>query len=144
MKKKFAPSLWQYVMDSSALINIERQDGIIELKKRIDTILIPEKVAEEVAFDHRIKRNDPLKKFVERYKENIVVAFIGNEEQDYLKIASIPGIDPGEAAAMAIALNRNLPLVIDERNTKATGKARELGIETLSYRKFLIGKYLRS
>jgi hypothetical protein len=38
---------------------------------------------------------------------------------------------------MAIALKRNLTLVIDERNTKATGKANNHGIKTLGWQEFL-------
>ena len=48
-----------------------------------------------------------------------------------------PGIDEGEASVIAIAAKRHLPLVIDERDTKATGKAKNHGVDTLSWQKFL-------
>jgi len=41
---------------------------------------------------------------------------------------------------MAIALKRELRLVIDERNTKATGKARNHGIKVFSSEEFIKGK----
>jgi predicted nucleic acid-binding protein len=139
-KKSFTLEFWQCVMDSSSLINIEHKAGIKALEKRKGGILIPEQVAYEVAFDPRVSRTDPLRKFVERYPE-LVTSFQGEEEEEYLRIASQPGIGPGEASAMAIALKRKLPLVIDEKETKARGKAKNHGIRTLSGQDFINGRY---
>jgi len=66
-----------------------------------------------------------------------VTPFQDNEEEEYLRILLQPGIDPGEASAITIASKRKLPLVIDERDTKATGKAKNHGVNTLSWQKFL-------
>lgn len=135
-KKDFTPEFWQYVMDSCSLINIDRDVGIRGLEKRKGMILIPEKVAYEVAYDPRIGKTDRLRKFILQ-NSKLVIEFQNGEEDEYLRILKQPGIHDGEAAAMVIALTRNLPLVIDERETKATGKAKNHGIETLKWQDFL-------
>jgi predicted nucleic acid-binding protein len=135
-KKGFTLELWRYVMDSSALINIERNGSIRALEKRKGAIIISEQVAKEVAFDERIRKSDPLRHFVIKNPQ-IITLFEDDEEIECLKIASQQGIDEGEASAMAIALKRELPLVIDEKDTKAKGKANNHGIKTLSGQDFL-------
>lgn len=137
MKKKiFAQQLWRYVVDSSSLINIERKEGIKTLEQRKGAILISERVAYEVAYDPRILKTDPLRLFVLR-NPRMITQFQNNEGEEYLRILKQQGIDAGEASAMAIALKRKHPLVIDERDTKATGKANNHGVKTLSWQKFL-------
>lgn len=98
-------------------------------------------MAWEVAFDPRIYKNDPLRKFILNNPE-VVTNLKDEEEEEYLRIASQQGIDSGEASTMAIAMKRNLPLVIDEKETKARGKAKNHGISTLTGEDFLKGKYL--
>ena len=71
----------------------------------------------------------------------MVTPFQDNEEEEYLHILKQQGIDPGEASVMAIALKRKLPLVIDERDTKSTGKAKNHGIKTLRWQEFLRVSY---
>ena len=137
-KKSYNLELWQRVLDSSSLINIQQNEGIKILEKRKGAILISERVKYEVADDPRIRKRDPLKEFIAKYPE-VVTQFKDNEEDKYLRILRQQGIDAGEASAMAIAINRKLPLVIDERNTKATGKAQNHGIKTLSWQEFVKG-----
>jgi predicted nucleic acid-binding protein len=137
MKKKgFARELWQYVIDSTSLINIERREGIRALKIRKGAILISQEVAYEVAYHPRVLKTDPLRQFVVENPQ-ILTQFQNNEEEQYLRILQQPGIDPGEASVIAIALKRRFPLVIDERDTKATGKAKNHGVNTLSWQEFL-------
>jgi predicted nucleic acid-binding protein len=133
--KEFSSEFWQYVMDSSALINIQRKRGVEYLKRRKGAILLPKQVEYEVALDPRVKKRDPLRQFVLK-NPNIVTQFRDDEDEEFLKILRQPEIDDGEAAAIAIALKRGLPLVIDERNTKATGKARNHGIKVLKSEEF--------
>ncbi len=137
-KKSFARELWQYMIDSSSLINIEQKRGVRDLKQRRGSILISEKVAYEVAWDPKILKTDPLRQFVVESPQ-IITQFQDNEEYEYLLVLQQPGIDEGEASVIAIASKRHLPLVIDERDTKATGKAKNHGVETLSWQKFLSG-----
>ena len=135
-KKGLARQLWQYVIDSSSLINIEQNRGVGDLKRRRAAILISERVEYEVARDPKILKADRLRQFV-LDNPQIVTPFQNDEEMEYLRILRQPGIDPGEASVIAIASKRQLPLVIDERDTKASGKARNHGIDTLRWQKFL-------
>jgi len=135
-KKDFARELWEYVVDSTSLINIERNKGIKALRDRKGAILISKKVEYEVAHDPKIPKTDPLRRFV-LANPQIVTEFQNNEEEEYLRILGQPGIDEGEASAIAIASRRKLPLVIDERETKATGKARNHGVTTLGWQEFV-------
>lgn len=125
--------LFQYVFDASSLINIERTGKMAYLRRRREEILIPEKIAKEVNLPQ-----SPLHRFLIRYPE-VVTSFQNGEDEEYLWIRSQVGIDDGEAAAMAIALKRKFTLVIDERDTKANGKAKNHGIKTLSWKEFLRG-----
>ena len=127
--------LFQYVFDSSALINIKRNSKMRFLQRRKGAILIPEKVAQEI--NHPMVRlDDPLRKFISKYPQ-VVTQFQNNEGDEYLRIRSQPGIHDGEASAMAVAVKRKHPLVIDEKDTKATGKAKNHGINTLNWQEFL-------
>jgi predicted nucleic acid-binding protein len=135
-KKAFTPEFWRYVIDSSSLINIEQKTGVRSLEQRKGAILLSEKVAYEVAHHPKIKKTDLLRQFVLRNPQ-VVTQFQDDEGKEYLKILQQQGVDPGEASAMAIALKRNLTLIIDERNTKATGKANNHGIKTLGWQEFL-------
>jgi predicted nucleic acid-binding protein len=135
-RKAFSPELWQYMIDSSSLINIEQKTGVRSLEQRKGAILISERVAFEVAYHPKVKKTDPLRQFVLRNPQ-LVTQFQGVEEREYLRMLQQQGIDPGEASVMAIASKRNLTLIIDERNTKATGKANNHGIRTLGWREFL-------
>ena len=135
-KKGFARQLWQYVIDSSSLINIEQNRGVGDLKRRRAAILISERVEYEVARDPKILKADRLRQFVLDNPQMVTPFQIG-EEMEYLRILRQPGIDPGEASVIAIASKRQLPLVIDERDTKASGKARNHGVNTLRWQKFL-------
>lgn len=137
-KKAFAREFWQYVVDSSSLINVEQNAGVRILRRRKGAILISERIAYEVAYHPRINKTDPLRLFVLENPQ-MITQFQNDEGEEYLRILKQQGIDAGEASAMAIALNRRLTLIIDERNTKATGKAKNHGIKTLSWQKFLGG-----
>lgn len=137
MKKgRFAREFWQYVIDSCFLINIEHKSGVRALKQRRGALLISERIAFEVAYHPAVRKTDPLRQFVTENPQ-IVTPFQDNEEDEYLRILLQPGIDEGEASVIAIASKRHLPLVIDERDTKATGKAKNHGVSTLSWQKFL-------
>lgn len=137
-KKAFTREFWLYVVDSSSLINIEQNEGVRSLEQRKGAILISEKIAYEVAYHPRILKADPLRQFVLKNPQ-VITQFQNNEEEEYLRMLKQQGIDAGEASAMAIALKRKLTLVIDERNTKATGKANNHGIKTLRWQNFLRG-----
>jgi len=135
-KKGFAREFWQYVIDSSSLINIEQNGGVRILEQRRGALVISERIAFEVAYHPNVRKTDPLRQFVVENPQ-IVTQFQNNEEEEYLRILLQPGIDEGEASGIAIASKRHLPLVIDERDTKATGKAKNHGVDTLRWQEFL-------
>jgi predicted nucleic acid-binding protein len=125
----FQKSLFQYLFDSSSLINIERSKKMTVLRKRRGEVLIPEKVAAEVN-----QPNTPLHRFISKFYQ-VVIQFQNNEEQEYLRVRSQIGIDDGEAAAIAMAIKRQLPLVIDDK--KGREKAENHGVRILSWQDFI-------
>jgi predicted nucleic acid-binding protein len=129
--KGIAFSLFQYVFDSSSLINIERRRQMKFLRQRRAEIILPEKVAREVK-----QPGSPLNRFLDKYPA-AVESFNQKEENIYLTIRAQPGIDDGEAAAIAIAHNRNLPLVIEDKKGKS--KAENHGISCISSEDFVKG-----
>ena len=128
--------LFQYILDASSLINIERHEKVNLLKKRKGSVIIPEKVAYEVAYHPLIPSDSLLRKFVRKYPE-LVVQFQNNEEEEYLRIRSQVGIHDADAAAIAVAIKRRLSLVIDDK--KAKEKAKNHGVNTLSWHDFIGG-----
>jgi predicted nucleic acid-binding protein len=123
--------LFQYLFDSSSLINIERNKKMTVLRKRKGEVLIPQKVADEVK-----QPNTPLARFVSSFPD-VVVQLKGDEDRQYLRVRSQVGIDDGEAAAIAVAMNRHLPLVIDDK--KGSAKAANHGIQTYTWDDFVKG-----
>ena len=122
-------SLFQHVLDSSSLINFERRRQINELRKRRGEVVVPQKVAEEVK-----QPGSPLKRFFDAYP-SLVIPFSQDEEELYLQVRVQQGIDDGEAAAIALAQSRRLPLVIDDKKGKS--KAENHGIHCLRSDQFL-------
>jgi len=125
------PSL-KHVFDSSSLINIERNRKMTILRSRRQEVLIPEKVEREVN-----QPNTPLHRFITRFRQQVITPFQNNEEDEYLRVRSQRGIHDADAAAIAMALKRRLPLIIDDK--KAREKADDHGIETLSWKDFIQG-----
>ena len=129
----FQVSLFRYVFDASSLINIEKNRKMTQLRKRRAEVLIPKKVADEVS-----QPNKPLQRFINSYPK-VVTHFQDKEEEEYLLLIRQTDviIDDGEAAAIAIADMRKLPIVIDD---KAGGKkAKNHQIRTLSWIEFIRG-----
>lgn len=131
----FQKWLFQCILDSSSLINIDRKKKMNILRKRRGEVLIPEKIAYEVADDPQIRSDDRLRKFVLKYREELVTPFLPGEEDEYLRIRSQTGIHDADAAAIAIALKRRLQLVIDDK--KAKQKADKHGVKTITSDQFV-------
>jgi len=123
--------LFQLIFDASSLINIERTGNLGFIKKRKDSIIIPGGVYSEVNLPH-----SPLLNFIQRNPE-MIAFFEPTEEEEYLRIRSQIGIHKGEAAAIALAVCRQLPLAIDDKNGKL--KAESHGVRTLNWRDFIKG-----
>ena len=102
-----------------------------DLRRRAGELMLPKKVAEEV-----MQPGTPLKRFLEAHRE-VIVTFRPQEENEYLRVLKQPGIDEGEAAAIAVALNRELPLVVEDRRGRA--KAENHGIKCLTWKEWCSG-----
>lgn len=129
-------SLFQHVLDSSSLINFERRRQINELRRKRGDVVVPQKVADEVK-----QPGSPLKRFFDSYP-SLVVSFSPDEESLYLQVRVQQGIDDGEAAAIALAQSRCLPLVIDDKKGKS--KAENHGIKCQTSNEFLPPKKVGS
>lgn len=112
---------------------MERRRFVRHLRRRYDEVILPEKVSEEVK-----QPRSPLKNFLDNHPQ-VIIPFSSAEEDRYLEIRGQPGIDDGEAAAITLAISRNLPLVIGDK--KGRSKAENHGISCLSWQKFLEGYY---
>lgn len=133
-------SLFTHVFDASSLIDIEGNRRIADLRRLRDMILMPEKVAKEIS-----QPGTPLERFVNKYPDT-VTSFQPKEKDIYLRIRSQVGIDDGEAAAIAVAINRNLPLVIEDKKGRA--KAANHGVKCIKWSDFLgwfgnVGRFTR-
>ena len=133
--KYVSKSLFQFVFDSSSLIWIERRSFMTHLRRRHSEVVMPEKVAEEVR-----QPGTPLENFLDRHP-HVVTPLSAPEENRYLEIRGQPGIHNAEAAAITVALSRGLPLVIDESQKRARGKAENHGIRCLGWGDFIKGVY---
>ena len=102
------------------------------LRARHAEIVIPAKVSEEVS-----SQTSPLKRFIKRFP-HVVVTLTKQEETRYLGLLGQRGVDPGEAASIAIAENRRLPLVIIDGVPKRL--ATRLGIKCINWRDFVAGR----
>jgi len=126
-----ARSLFQHVFDSSSLIEIERKHHIADLRRRRSEVVLPEKVAEEVG-----TRGTPLFRFIKHCPE-VVSAFDSAEESAYLQIRAQVGVHDGEAAAIAVASVRKMPLVIEDKRGRT--KAASHGVGCLTWNEFIHG-----
>ena len=126
-------SFFQYVFDSSALINIERQGLMTHLRRRRFEVILPEKVSIEVKTP-----GFPLHTFINNHP-SMVTMLTSAEEEQYLQIRGQSGIHDGEAAAITLALSRGLPLVIDESQKRGRGKAENHDIRCLTSQGFIQG-----
>ena len=124
-------SLFQHVFDSSSLIEIERKRHMNDLRRRRSEVVLPEKVANEVG-----TKGTPLFGFIAHYPE-VVSAFDSAEESAYLQIRSQVGIHDGEAAAIAVASVRRIPLVIEDKRGRT--KAASHGVGCLTWNEFIHG-----
>lgn len=102
------------------------------LRLRHNEVVVPEKIAKEV---RKGGRGKPLYKYLEDFS-SVVSKFASDKEGiQYLLFRRQTEIHEGEAAAMAIACCRNLPLVADEKNVKK--KAGNHGIKCIDYKEWI-------
>ena len=102
------------VSDSTTLIILGDLDKLVYLKNIFTHILIPPKVYEEISF----KKDFQLPKFIEVVKPQ--------ESKRLQEVKML--LDDGESEAIALALEKELPLVIDEKKGRKIAKNLSLDI----------------
>ena len=102
------------VSDSTTLIILSDLEKLLYLKNIFSTIFIPPKVYEEISF----KKDFALPEYIK-------IAQVKNSEQlQELKML----LDDGESEAIALALEKRLPLIIDEKKGRRIAKNLSLDI----------------
>jgi len=107
------------VSDTTTLIILERLDALSMLCSLFDQILIPQAVMDEL-LEGNSKINE-LMQLAGCYK---VVSV--NASERLLELSQ--WLDRGEAEAIELALNRQLPLIIDERKGRKIARQKKLSI----------------
>jgi len=120
-----------YVFDASSLIKLEKPNRLSILADLSARVFIPYRIAREI----NTPRTD-LERWLSQNHER-VTHFLPEEHELYYQFytQTQPKIHDGEAAALAVALNRGATLVIDDNTAKA--KAESHGIYCLSVNEFL-------
>src|SRR3989344_8078609 len=106
------------VSDSSPLIFLSKINSLFLLEKTYKKIIIPEEVKEEIFFKNE-QENHIIKNLISK---NLI------EQRKIEKPLSL-NIGRGETAAISLALELKLPLLIDE--APGTKIAKSLGIKTI-------------
>jgi len=102
------------VSDSTTLIILSDLDKLVYLKNLFTTIYIPPKVHEEINF----KKDFELPKFIKIVKPKKT-----SQLQEFKML-----LDAGESEAIALAIEKQLPLVIDEKKGRKVAKNLSLDI----------------
>ena len=102
------------VSDSTTLIILGDLDKLVYLKNLFATIYIPQKVYEEISF----KKDFKLPEFIKIVKPK------KTSQLQELKML----LDDGESEAIALAIEKQLPLVIDEKKGRKIAKNLSLDI----------------
>jgi predicted nucleic acid-binding protein len=110
----------EYVADTGPLISFERiPDGFLLLRRLVKGIVVPPEVVEELAAGSVPTAN---------YLMQHGIADLVCVEHAPPCPAAAAGLHAGEAAAIALALAKKLPLLIEERQGRQVAAA--LGVET--------------
>jgi len=102
------------VSDSTTLIILSDLDKLVYLKNIFATIYIPPKVHEEISF----KKEFVLPEYIKVVKPE------ESEQLQELKML----LDDGESEAIALAIEKQLPLIIDEKKGRKIAKNLSLDI----------------
>jgi predicted nucleic acid-binding protein len=118
-----------YVIDTSAAINLERQNRLQKLPAPSGWIILPSIVANELNPNYS-GTPEATKKWLLKGK---IASFSGNEEELYRLLILNPAIDDGEAQAISMAHYRQATLVIDEKRDGTVWKiAESYGIKCIT------------
>ena len=108
-----------YVLDSCSLIHLEHRSDLKKLPPVDSRLFVPHRVAREVN-KPRTRLHTWLKKH-----PHVVTQFVGDEGHLYLLFLR-ERLDDGEAAALAIAEQRNATLVTDDKAARALAGQRQV------------------
>jgi len=107
--------------DSITLIILGDIDKLVYLNNIFSTVFIPPKVYEEISF----KKDFKLPKFIKISKPK------DTPQLQELKML----LDDGESEAITLAIEKQLPLIIDEKKGRKIAKNLSLGIVYLNIKK---------
>jgi len=110
------------IADATALITLINIDAFRVLKLFIDTIIIPHEVY------HEVSRQVSAKKYIDAQIDARYVSVEGYKDPQLFKEINYL-LDAGESASITLAIERNLPLIIDEK--KGRKFAKKQGIEII-------------
>ncbi|MEO1087453.1 MAG: hypothetical protein AAFY88_24710, partial [Acidobacteriota bacterium] len=109
------------VSDTGPLITLEKLPGGFELLRRLqEKILIPEQVMQELTDGF-----ESADAYLKQYGVSDLIEVIPIDLPSELDLSEL---DPGEAAAIALAESRHLPLLIEERAGRSVAGDRGLKI----------------
>lgn len=123
-----------HVLDTCCFINVYASGQATALLKAVGgTVVIPEAVKREALYlapPHPDEKPTPVVIDHVITELNLQVVAPANEEELALYVALAPELDDGEAMGLALAKERGLVLMTDER--KARRKAVHLGVQVLT------------
>ena len=123
-----------YVLDASAIINLEKKKLIAGLESPGDWIMVATIVAGEINPDFP-GTPEATKQWLRSGK---ITGLTTLEEATFRKLILKPGMDPGESQAIAVAYSRHKTLVIDEKKTGSVwGTATGMGIRCIDSSQFI-------
>ena len=123
-----------YVVDTSAIINLERSNQLIGFELPGDWIIVPSAVARELNPNYH-GTPEATKRWLQKGK---ISKFTSDEELLYRKLILHPSVDDGEAQAIAMAFCRKKTLVIDEKRKGQVWEiAESYGIRCIDSEQFL-------
>jgi len=102
------------ISDTSPLILLKKADGIYLLKELFREVIIPPQVQKELYVKE------------ESYFSRIGFLKVQNPKKELFKVLSLT-LDEGEAGAIALAIEHDLPLLIDDLKGRKTAK--QLGLK---------------
>jgi predicted nucleic acid-binding protein len=117
-----------YVFDAACLIELERRNALALLTNLGDRVCIPTPVKREVN-----KRGTGLERWLAAHPRSVKRFVPGSREEEiYYRLTSEPGplLGDGEAAAIAMAVNRSAVLVTDDKAAMDVGRA--YGVDCMS------------
>jgi len=110
------------ISDTTVLITLINIDEFDVLKLFIDQIIIPDEVY------HEVSRTTSAKRYLDHEIDSCFIQVAQYQDKQLFKDINYI-LDDGESASVTLALERKLPLIIDEK--KGRRFAQQLGVEII-------------